>query len=165
MSEAVKKVKKTMIALFINAGTSTEPSWVRIKKSTALEIGLNPETTDYDYIADENPTIELDRYKPSIAGMPLTMYKGEPDFNAIWTRFYDLKTGSDAKTEAMVVFMFDGDNTGGYKAWKTEATLAISSMNAVDGTITFDLPFGGEIEKGTAKLVEGVPTFTAAVAA
>lgn len=35
---------------------------------------MNPTETEYDYIADENPTTEVDSYKPSI-DQDLTMYK------------------------------------------------------------------------------------------
>lgn len=159
MAEQVKRVKKHMIALFINTGTKDSPKWVRIKKATKLEIKLDPQKQDYDYISDESPTTELESYKPGIDGMPLTMYKGEPDFDFIWEKFYGLATGADAKVDAMIVFIFD-ETAGAYKAWLTEATLSIDSMNAVEGTITFDLPFGGTVEKGTAKLQAGVPTFT-----
>lgn len=162
MAEQVKRIKKHMIALFINTGTKETKKWTRIKKSTKLEIKLDPQKQDYDYISDESPTTELEGYKPGVDGMPLTMYKGEPDFDFIWEKFYGLATGADAKVEAMIVFIFDDTPNGANKAWLTEATLSIDSMNAVEGTITFDLPFGGTVEKGTAKLQAGVPTFTKA---
>ncbi|MDD7511054.1 MAG: hypothetical protein PUK21_01530 [Peptostreptococcaceae bacterium] len=155
----IKRVKKHMIALFLNTGTTELPKWTRIKKSTKLELKLDPQKQDYDYISDESATTELEGYKPSIDGMPLTMYKGEPDFDFVWQKFYNLATGAAAKVEAMVVFIFD-ESEGSYKAWQTEATLTIDSMDAVEGTITFDLPFGGNVIKGTAKLESGNPTFT-----
>ena len=73
-------VKKYHIALFLNAGTSENPAWVRVKKSTSLELSMNPETQDYDYIVDQNPTTEVLRYKPSL-NQPITMYKGEADYD------------------------------------------------------------------------------------
>ncbi len=68
-------VRKHLIGLFPNGGTSEKPDWVRVKKATQLTLAMNPETEDYDYIADEVPTTELKRYKPSI-DEDLTMYKG-----------------------------------------------------------------------------------------
>lgn len=152
-------VKKHQIALFVNTGTTASPTWKRIKKSTELTISLNPETADYDYIADENSTTELSKYKPTIS-QPLTMYETEDDFEFIWGKFYDLKTGSDARAEVMIVFMFDGDNTDGYKAWKIDCAISCNEMNAVESTITFDILFGGTVTKGTATVTSGVPTFT-----
>lgn len=79
MSEAVKQlVKKHKIGLFLDPGTG----YKRIKKSETLTISMNPEENEYDYIADENPTTEVDRYKPSI-DQDLTMYKGEDDYEMV----------------------------------------------------------------------------------
>lgn len=151
-------IKKHLIALFINAGTSSDPKWTRIKKSTQLTIALNPETEEVDYIADENPTTELTKYAPKIE-QPLKMIKDEPDFEFIWDRFFSLATGEDAKAEYMIVFMFDKDETGAYKAWKGDSVISCNELNAVDSEISFDLAFGGTVDKGTATVVSGTPTF------
>ena len=107
-------IKKQLRDLFINAGTSAEPNWTRIKKSTELTIALNPETEEVDYIADENPTTELTKYAPSIE----------------------------------------------HKAWKGSAIVSCNELNAVDSEISFDLAFGGTVDRGTATVVSGTPTFT-----
>lgn len=158
MSETEKKmVKKYMIGLFVNNGIPAEPDWVRIRKSTGLELSLNPETQDYDYITDENPTTEVIKYKPSL-NQPLVMYKGEPDYDFAFPRFYNLAVGDKAKCEVLIVFMQEsvekttGEETSvtGYKAWKNEAALTFSSLNAVDSTLTMDINFGGHVERGYA---------------
>ena len=142
MSEMVKKYH---VALFIK---DDNDNWVRVKKSTAFELSLNPETQDYDYLTDQNPTTELLRYKPSLS-QAITMYKDEPDYEIVFSKFYKLDTGSQAKTDILIVFMLMGDSTNGYKAWKNEAVLTVQSMNTVDSTITVDINFGGTIERGT----------------
>lgn len=152
-------VKKHLIALYLNAGTPGTPDWFRIKKSTALDLALNPETKEYDYIVDESPTTELDKYKPSI-NQALTMYKGEPDYEYVFNKFYNLAAGEDAKTEALIVYMQESAGASTYKAWKTDAIISINDMNAVDSTITFDIMFGGTTKKGTATVTDGVPTFS-----
>lgn len=154
-------VKKHQIALFLNKGTSSSAEWVRIKKSTAFDLQLNPETQEYDYIADESPTTELKKYKPSLS-QSLTMYKGEPDYELVFDKFFNLKTGSDAKSEVLIVFYHEEDSEGTYKAWKNEAVMTISDLNSVDSTITFDLNFGGNVEQGKASVSdEGVVSFVA----
>ena len=95
-------VRKHLIGLFLNGGTSEKPDWVRVKKATQLTLAMNPETEDYDYIADEVPTTELKRYKPSI-DEDLTMYKGEKDYEMIWPYFYEMRTGSDAHVELSLI--------------------------------------------------------------
>lgn len=157
MSEMVKKHK---IALFLDKSTSSTPSWVRIKKSTAFDLTLNPETAEYDYIADELPTTELKKYKPSLS-QALTMYKGEEDYELVFDRFFKLATGSDAKVKILIVFFQEEGTEGEYKAWQNEAVMSINDLNSVDSTITFDLNFGGNIEQGTATVEEGVISFVA----
>lgn len=162
-------IKKHQIGLFLNMAASgaAAPSWTRIKKSTELTISMNPETEDVDYIADESPTTELKQYKPSIE-QPLKMIKGEPDFEAVWPRFYDLKTGDEAKMDVLVVFIFDKTGSGTsatYKAWKTRSLVTFNELNAVDSELSFDINFGGNIERGTCTLTgtapDLVPTFAA----
>ena len=152
-------VKKWKIAPFINKGTSDNPDWVRIKKSTALDISLNPVTQDFDYISDESPTTELMSYKPSF-NQALTMYKGEPDYDLVFKKFYELKTGDDAKADVLIVFFQEEDPAGTFKAWQSEAIISIQNMNAVDSTISFDVLFGGTVKKGTVTLLSGKPVFT-----
>ena len=156
MSEMVKKHK---IALFLNAGTPGSPDWVRIKKSTAFDLSLNPETQTFDYIADESPTEELMKYAPSL-NQALTMYKGEPDYEYVFNRFYELKTGSDAKSEVLIVFFQEETATNTFKAWKSECSIVANDLNSVDSTLTFDVRFGGTVAKGTAVVTNNVPVFS-----
>lgn len=149
-------IKKNKIALYINDGAK----YFRVMKSTALTIALNPETETYDYIADESSTTELSKYVPSIE-QALKMHKGSEDFEYIWEKFYNLKTGEEAKTDCLIVFMFDeaGENT--YKAWKADCTIVLNQLNAVDSEIGFNINFAGDITLGTVKPdAQGNPEFT-----
>ena len=148
-------VKKHKIALFLNG----MDGFKRIKKSEELTISMNPEEVEYDYIADENPTTELDKYKPSI-DQDLTMYKGEDDYEMIFPYFYEMRTGSEAHTDCMVVFMQEEEAGGGYKAWQTDSVISVQDLTAVDKKLDFKILFGGTIQKGTATMVSGNPTFT-----
>lgn len=152
-------VKKHKIALFMNGGTSESPEWLRVKKSTQLTLAMNPVTVDYDYIADENLTTELDKYKVSI-DQDLTMYKDEDDYELIFDYFYNMKVGSDAHAECMIVFMQEGDAATGYKAWKTDSVVSVQSLDAVTSKLNFQVLFGGTVAKGNATMENGVPVFT-----
>ncbi len=163
MSELVKKYK---VAPFINTGTTAAPVWMRVKKSTSFDLNLNPETQDFEYIADEIPTTELLRYKPSLS-LPITMYKGEADYDLAFDKFFNLETGTDAKVELMIVFFMESDSItvdeteySGYKAWRTETVLSVQNLNSVDSTITVQADFSGSITRGVAyKNGENVITF------
>lgn len=155
-SEMVKKYK---IAPFFNAGTSSSPEWVRIRKSTAFDLQMNGETQDFDYIDDEIPTTELMKFKPSLS-QALTMYKGEPDYEYVFDKFYNLATGSEAKTEFLLVF-FQEETSGSYKAWKTDGIIVPTDLNSVDSTLSFECYFNGKVKKGTVTVTEeGTPSFT-----
>lgn len=133
--------------------------YVRIKKATELTISMNPTTTDYEYVADDGKTTELDSYSPSISGLPLTMYEGEPDFDMIWEYFYNLKTGSDSVTEGMIVYPKKSGE--GYLAWHFSLLVICNEMSLVDKTISFDANVRGTVKKGVAKIDEsGKVTFT-----
>ena len=68
------KVKKYEVALFLKGKGATD--YTRIKKATELKLEFGASTQEYDYIADENPTIELDKYKPEISGLPQDWRRG-----------------------------------------------------------------------------------------
>lgn len=152
-------VKKHMIGLFLDTSATESEEYTRVAKSTELTIEMNGETEEYDYIVDEMPTTELMYYKPSIE-TPLTMYTDDPMFTYIFGKFYNLEVGTQTGTTAMLVFMFDGNKETGYKAWKVPASIVITDLNAVDSTITFTIEFGGTVQRGTATMQEGKPTFT-----
>lgn len=152
-------VKKHKIAPFFMGSDG----WVRIKKSTAFDLSMNPETQDFDYINDEVPTTEVMKYKPSL-NQALTMYKGEDDYEFVFDKFYNLATGSDAETEFLLVFFQEKVGTESaptYKAWKCKGVIAVEDLNSVDSTLTFNLYLNGNIEKGTVTVDEdGKPTFS-----
>ena len=152
-------VKKYHVALFLNTGTPVSPEWTRIKKSTDNTITMNAETKDFDFISDEAPTTVLDRYKPSLS-QPLTMIKGEPDYEYFFGKFFAQATGNDAETEMLIVF-YNAKTGGAYKAWKTPCLMVFDNMNPVEGTITANVNFNSGTVKGTATVSNGVPVFSA----
>ena len=155
-------VKKHMVALY----AKPRDSLVRVCKSTAFDLNMNPQTKEYDYIADEVPTTELDRYSPSL-NQALTMYKGEPDFEALKGKFYNLAVGSEAKVPVLIVFFYeplDTDDMGSAKVFRAmyapNAVMVINNYNSVESTLTFDLHFNGGLQSGHAAYEDGVPSFT-----
>lgn len=156
--DAGTMIKKYHVALFLNGGTETVPEWKQIKKSTDNTITMNAETQTFDYIADESPTTEINRYAPSLS-QPVTMYKGEPDYEFVFDKFFNQAVGADAHSEILIVF-YGADVSSAYKAWKASCILQIDNMNPVESTITATITFNGTTEKGTAVVTNGVPVFT-----
>lgn len=151
-------IKKNRIALFLKDEATT--TYNRICKSQELSIAMNPETEDYNFICKEMPETVLKYYKPSIS-QNLVMFKDEPVFEELFDMWYNLATDDDAKRDVMIVYMFDGDNVNGYKAWSiADSTIVFDEMACTDNTLNFNINFGGVIELGTATITDGHPTFT-----
>ena len=155
--DAGTMIKKYHVALFLNGGTETVPKWKQIKKSTDNTITMNAETQTFDYITDESPTTEINRYAPSLS-QPITMYKGEPDYEFVFDKFFNQAVGADAHSEILIVF-YGADDSSAYKAWKASCILQIDNMNPVESTITATITFNGTTEKGTVVVTDGVPVF------
>ena len=158
MLDAGTMIKKYHVALFLNGGTTDVLDWKQIKKSTDNTITMNAETQTFDYITDESPSTEINRYAPSLS-QPITMYKGEPDYEFVFDKFFNQAIGADAHSEILIVF-YGADDSSAYKAWKASCILQIDNMNPVESTITATITFNGTTEKGTAKVIDGVPVFT-----
>ena len=139
-------LKKHHVGLWLNDGTYEAPKWERIKKSTDNTITMNAETREVDYIVDENPTTILDKYKPSLS-QPIVMYKGEPDFEFVFDKFFKQSVGADAEGEVLIVFYGADGGTGRAKAWRSKCVFTIDSLNPVDSTITVNIDFAGTTEK------------------
>lgn len=158
-------VKKTKIVPFLNTGTSESPTWTQIKKSTSFTLAMNPQTKTYDFISSENPQNEIDGYQPSLA-QSLTMFKGEPDYEAIFEMLYKRSTGADAHRDVLIVFYKESYTTLEepakmyYKAWKIDALVTINQMDTVNENIDFDLALN-EITDGAVTVTSGVPTWVA----
>jgi len=139
-------LKKHHVGLWLNDGTYETPKWVRIKKSTENTITMNAETREVDYIVDENPTTILDKYKPSLS-QPIVMYKGEPDFEFVFDKFFKQSVGADAEGEVLIVFYGADGGSERAKAWRSKCIFTIDSLNPVDSTITVGIDFAGTTEK------------------
>ena len=156
--DAGTMIKKYHVALFLNGGTESVQEWKQIKKSTDNTITMNAETQTFDYITDESPTTEINRYAPSLS-QPITMYKGEPDYEFVFDKFFNQAVGAAAHSEILIVF-YGADDSSAYKAWKASCILQIDNMNPVESTITATITFNGTTDKGTAVVTNGVPVFT-----
>lgn len=161
-------IHKTKVVPFINTGTKSTPVWTQIKKSTSFTLSMNPQTKTFDFISSENPQNEIDSYQPSLA-QELTMFKGEPDYEAIFSMLYKRATGADAHRDALIVFYKETaiytpsgseESTTVYMAWKIDALITINQMDTVNENIGFDLGLN-EIEEGAVEIgTGGAPTFT-----
>lgn len=165
-------VKKHQIAPFLNKAVGTDglvnktnPEWMRICKTASFDLNMNPQTQEYDYICDENPTTELEKYQPSF-NTPLVMHETEDDYKFIFEKFYKLVTGDKAKSELLLVFFQEpvdttAANHSHFKAWRVDCTIIPNDLNSVDHTLTFDTNFAGTVKVGYVTITTGaISAFT-----
>src|SRR5574344_543814 len=117
-------IKKTKIVPFINTGTAQIPVWTQIKKSTSFTLAMNPQTKTFDFISSETPQNEIDSYQPSLA-QSLTMFKGEPDYEAIFDMLFNRATGAEAHRDALICFYKEPGSTAGTVSYVDTSDVAI----------------------------------------
>jgi hypothetical protein len=165
-------VRKHQIAPFLNTAIDSttklvdkeDPTWTRICKTASFDLNMNPETEEFDYICDEQPTTELKKYNPSF-NTPLVMHEKEDDYKFIFEKFYRLKVGDEAKSELLLVFFQEPVDSAStpthFKAWRVDCTLTVNDLNSVDQTLTFDTNFAGTIKVGYVTVDDGeIASFT-----
>ena len=158
MADAVTKLKKTQFIPFLDITedlTLAACTWKRIDKSTLMSISMNPQTETNEWIDSDIPEEEVTSNQPEI-GQEIAIYQGNPIYDFLFAKFYDMPTGEECKVPFLQCF-------GGTdkKAWRSIATIIFDSLDAVAGKLTFTIKLGGNVEKGTYTITEGAPTFTA----
>ena len=157
MSKAAK-----ICAICVNTSSNdSSETWLRIKKSTALTISQNPETEDFDYIADEQKSTEVKQYNPSI-DQDLAILPNEPDYDWFFEQYKKHPIGSDAHYKFLITYLCDKQTEGTYYSVKQEGILSFTDFNAVDGVINYNISFCGTPVEGTTSISNGTFTFSAA---
>ena len=159
MADAMTKLTRDKFIPFIDTAkdkTFVASTWKRIDYSTIFELSAGEQTEDRDYICYPNAVTDVTSNKPELP-QEIALYEGNPVYDFMIKELYNLPIGSDCSVP--VLLCFGGADK---RAWRALATVTSKTLNTADGKITFTLSFGGEIEKGTYTITEGVPSFTAA---
>lgn len=162
------KRKEIMLYLDTTPKGQNETFGLYGKKSTTATYSYNPETTSETYIVDDNATVTLDSYNVTIDGN-MKCYFGDAIYDYINGLRYNLATGSDATTTALLIDKYDATESGGvtsFKAQTFEATISIESYGGDGGvtpTITFTIGLNGTPTNGSVTLSGETPTFTPTV--
>ena len=159
---ALERLKKFKTIPFLNISKTEVESWARIGKSTIFDLVLNAQTEDNDFIEDEMPTTEVMYYKPELA-QELQCNKGDAAFDYLYDMFFNLPTGEDVKKNLLIVFAGNvgTEEAQKFNAWNTKSTLILDHFDSVAEKIYFKFSITS-IERGTATVTAGVPTFTKA---
>ena len=158
---AMNKLTKDKFIPFIDTsdtvGTSAwVPTWKRIDLSTIFSLNPNAQEETYDYICYESAVTEVSSYQPELP-QEIALYEGNPVYDFLFEKFYNMDAGA---LTVPVLMCFGGS---GRKAWQLQAaTITLGELNTVDGKLSFTIHLGGNREKGTYTITEGVPVFSAA---
>lgn len=157
---AMTKLRKHEFIPFLDVSNTSNteawaPSWKRIDLSTIFSLNPNPQTETQDYISYETPVEEITQYQPELP-QEIALYEGNPIYDFMFELFFDLPVGSAIQIPFLMCF-----GGTGKKAWQVKkTTVVLGEMNTVDGKLSFTLRMGGDIERGTYAIAEGVPAFT-----
>ena len=159
------KITKNKVIPFLdisgtaNTGASWVPVWKRIDKSTIFDLAFNPQSTTEDYIAYETAIEEISGYQPELP-QEIALYRGNAVYDYVESLCYNLKVGDALRIPFLLCW--PPEDNGDIKAWQVkENRLLLSNYNSVEGKVTFTLKIGGDIERGTVTISEGVPVFSA----
>ena len=163
MAEAIKKIKRSEFATFLNTTPGSEPTYSRMGKGiTSQTVAYNPVTTSETYIDEDSATTNVDSYGVNIA-TPQTCYVGEPVFDYVDGLRKKRAVGSDCETDIIMVYIYDKISDGVYSAEKNKCVVQIDDFGGDGGqstVINYTINLNGDPVIGTATIVDGKVTFT-----
>ena len=159
-------VKRKEIMLYLDTKPNdsvNSPSWgLYGKKSTTATYTYNPSSTSETYITDDNATVTLDSYNITIDGN-MKCYFGDAIYDFINNMRYNLATGTDAITQALLIDKYDKNSDGSFKAQTLNCTISVESYGGDGGVtpnITFTIGLNGDPTQGSVTFAGEIPTFT-----
>lgn len=144
----IGKIKRSLIATFLNTGTTSVPVWSLIGEGvTEQTIAYNPQTSEETYIHEDSATTDVDSYKVSIP-TPMTAIDGDAVFDFVDGIRRARKVLSAAVTECLIVYLYKaGTTSGSYVAEKNAAGIQIDDFGGPGGEsakINFTLNLQGD---------------------
>lgn len=146
------KIKRKLLAAFLNTGTSVTPVWSLIGEGvTAMTIAYNPQTSDETYIHQDTGTVDVESYKPNSA-VPMTAIQGDPVFAFVDNLRKTRAVMDAARTEICLVYLYEEPTAGAYPAEKNTCSIQIDDFGGDGGAsavINFTINFIGDPVIGT----------------
>lgn len=156
-------IKTSAVAAFLNTTPSeSSEDWQRIRKQNELNISYDAEVSEENYIDEDGPTSEVERYKVSFDG-EYVAYKGDAVFEYLDTIRKTRATGASAQTDVLLVNIYDATGNS-YSAEKSKAVITITEFGGEGGGgkvhINYSVNLNGDPQVGTCTVTDGKPAFT-----
>lgn len=155
-----KKINREMVASFL-----------KIKEAYALmglgittgQVAMNANVTTEQYIHEKTAYNSVDSYAPSM-DITQTAFKGDAVYDFIFDIYINRKTGADAETTMLNVYLAETleEPASSYLAEEQKVAIEITNYGGDAGnpvTIEYTVHFNGDNSVGSATIAEGVPTF------
>lgn len=152
MATAKSKIKRSLLATFLNTGTSEEPVWSLIGDGvTEQTISYNPQTNDETYINQNSGVTDVESYKPTISN-PMTAMKGDEVFEYVDALRIKRAVLDESVTEILIVYLYKTAAEGAYPAERNRCGIQIDDFGGAGGKsakLNFTVNLQGDATHGT----------------
>jgi hypothetical protein len=127
------KIKRSLVKSFLNTNTVISPTWSLISAGVPSgTINMNPKTSEETYIADDNATISVESYDPTIAIESIAI-----NGNAVYEWLDAVRKGrsvlEDAETELVNVWLYETPYLTYYQAEKQDVSIQCDTFGGEGG--------------------------------
>lgn len=145
-------VKRSAFAAFLNTSPSSTATYALVGDGvTTATLNYNPQTIEEVYIHQDSGTTEIESYRPTFP-MEMTCKSGDSVFDFVDGLRQDRAVLDSAKTDLVLVYLYEDAVDGEYPAEKQPVSVQIDSFGGDGGSanrINFTLNFVGDPVKGT----------------
>lgn len=127
------KIKRSLFAIFMNTTPSETATYARMGQGiTSHKVDYNPETSDETYVSEDSGTTDVESYKPTIPTQQ-TAIKGDEVFDYVDGLRKKRAVMGDARTDIVMVNLYEEPSGGAYPAEKNEASIQIDDFGGDGG--------------------------------
>lgn len=152
MATAKSKIRRSLLATFLNTGTSDEPVWSLIGDGvTEQTISYNPQTNDETYINQDSGTTDVESYKPTISN-PMTAMKGDEVFEYVDALRIKRAVLDESVTEILIVYLYKTAAEDAYPAERNRCGIQIDDFGGAGGEsakLNFTVNLQGDAVQGS----------------
>ena len=129
----MSKIKRSLIKTFLNTGSVGSPVWTLISPGvTAAKIGMEPKTTEEQYVNESSASFSVDSYAPKMPIESLAI-NGDVVFEFLDSMRKSRDILDDAESEVLQVYLYKGVAGTLYLAYKHAVSIPIEKFGGPAG--------------------------------
>ncbi len=146
------KIKSSQIKMFMNTTPAAAATYSLIGDGVkSLKVSYNPKTTEETYVHQDNASISVDSYAPTVP-VEMTAKAGDASFEFIDSLRKARAVLADAETDVVSVWLYETPALGEYPAEKQSVSIQIDDMTIEGGVpvkINYTINYIGDPVLGT----------------